>query len=96
MPKGGPRKGAGRRPGVSKVTLLKRTFQEYFDESEVKELMKIVKKQMKEEPRILQMVVEQLFGKAPQRLEVSGKDGEKLLEPLADALRTIALKKDKQ
>lgn len=79
MPLGGRRAGSGRKPGVSKTTLLKRKFQDYFDEKEVKNIIRLVKEQAKEKPELLKLIVEQLFGKAPQRMQITGKDGESLV-----------------
>lgn len=74
--KGGKREGAGRRPGVSKATLLKNKIQEHFSETEVKQLIKDAKKMAKTKPEIMKFLLEQIFGKAPQRIEMTGKNGE--------------------
>lgn len=76
MPKGGKRIGSGRKPGVSKATQLKRRIQDYFTEEEFQELIADAKKMARTKPEIMKFLLEQQFGKAPQRLEVSGKDGE--------------------
>jgi hypothetical protein len=75
MARGGKRDGAGRKPGVSKATLLKRRIQDYVSETEVKRLIAIAKAQVETKPELLKFLLEQIFGKAPQRMEVSGKDG---------------------
>lgn len=69
---GGKRPGAGRPKGVSKATLLKRNFQDYFTEKEVKEFIAIAKEQAKHDPIVFKFVLEQIFGKAPQRMVVAG------------------------
>lgn len=77
--KGGKREGAGRPKGVSKTTLIKRNFQDYYDEDDIAELIATIKKQALEKPEIMKFAAEQLFGKAPQRVELSGKNGSKIL-----------------
>ena len=72
---GGKREGAGRRPGPSKNTLLRRKIQDYFAEADVKKLIAAAKKQAYEKPEIMKFLLEQIFGKAPQQLEIGGKDG---------------------
>jgi hypothetical protein len=73
---GGKRAGSGRKRGVSKVTLIKRKFQDYITEEEVKKLVDGVKKRAKKDPQLAKFVLEQIFGKAPQRMEVTGEGGE--------------------
>lgn len=72
MAKGGKRKGSGRKPGVSKVTQLKRTIQDYITEDEVKSLIDTAKEQAKEKPELMKFLLEQVFGKAAQTIEHSG------------------------
>lgn len=72
---GGKRPGAGRKPGISKATALKRKIQDYFSEKEVRELIAAAKIQSRSKPEIMKFLLEQIFGKAPQRLELGGKDG---------------------
>jgi len=80
MPRGGYRPGSGRKPGtVSKAAQLKRRFEDYFTEAEVKDLMADLKNAMARDPKLQIFVLEQLFGKAPQRLEVTGRDGSQLV-----------------
>lgn len=69
---GGRRPGAGRKPGKSKVTEIKRLFQEHFSDKEVNELMSDLKVLIKKDPDMLKFTLEQIFGKAPQRMEISG------------------------
>lgn len=66
---------SGRPKGVSRVTELRRRFQDYFTEEEVQDLLDNLKRSMKKDSRLQLFVVEQLFGKAPQRLEMTGADG---------------------
>jgi len=43
-------------------------FKDYVDETEIKKLVKIAKKQAETKPEILKFVLEQVFGKAVQPL----------------------------
>jgi hypothetical protein len=76
MAKGGARPGSGRKPGVSKATLIKLTFKEFFTDDEIKEFVSDIKIAAKTDSNLKKFVAEQLFGKAPQRVEVSGQNGE--------------------
>lgn len=66
---GGKRLGAGRKPGVSETTIIKRRIASYFSEEEVKQLVLDIKEQAKTKPELLKFLGEQLFGKAPQTIE---------------------------
>jgi hypothetical protein len=81
MARGGKREGSGRKPGLSKVMLLKRKIQEFFSDEEVSELVEEVKRQARKKPELMKFLLEQLFGKAPQRMELTGKDGKPLFLP---------------
>ena len=76
---GGKRPGSGRKPGVSKATEIKRKIQEYFSEEDVKEFIELAKEQAKTKPELMKFLLEQIFGKAPQRVEVTGEDGQPIL-----------------
>lgn len=78
MARGGVRKGAGRKPGVS----TKRKIEDYFTEEEIIDLVKSLKEGMQTDPILKRFVAEQLFGKAPQRMELTGKDGKDLPTPI--------------
>ena len=69
MSRGGKRPGAGRKPNTES---LKYKFQSYFTEKEVKAIVAEVKKQAKQKPELLKLIVEQLFGKPPQRVDLGG------------------------
>jgi hypothetical protein len=77
--KGGARPNSGRKPGVSKATELKRKIQEYFSEDEVQNLIQEAKEQAKTKPELMKFLLEQIFGKAPQQVELTGKDGEPIV-----------------
>jgi hypothetical protein len=81
MARGGPRPNSGRKPGVSKATLLKRRIQDYFNEDEVAKLVELAKRQARTRPELMKFLLEQIFGKAPQRVEMTGKDGQALFLP---------------
>lgn len=75
MAKGGKRQGSGRKPGVSKATKLKRKIQDHFSDDEVKELIEDAKQMARNKPEIMKFLLEQIFGKAPQQVELTGEDG---------------------
>lgn len=77
--KGGKRPGSGRKPGVSKATELKRKIQDHFSDDEVKELIEDAKEMARSKPEIMKFLLEQIFGKAPQQVELTGKDGEAIV-----------------
>ena len=70
---GGARPGAGRPKGST--TKLK--IREWFTNKEIKLLMETAKQLalVDKNPKAVQFLSEQLFGKAPQSLEVQGPDG---------------------
>jgi hypothetical protein len=87
MAKGGKREGAGR-PRLEESMKFK--LQSYFTEQEVEDFVARFKVQAKKNPIVLGKLIEQLFGKAPQRMEVVG-DPEKPIPllhvlPLPDVL----------
>lgn len=67
MPKGGRQPGAGRPKGSTKRPV----FRDYFTEKEILEVVARAKEQCKTKPDILKMVIEQLFGKAPQTVDMN-------------------------
>ena len=79
MPQGGRREGSGRKPGVSAATKLKHSISDHFTEEEVVAFIAELKAAAKTDNRLKQFLAEQLFGKAPQRIEMSGKDGEPIV-----------------
>lgn len=85
---GGKRPGSGRKPGVSKVTLIKRKFQDYFTEEEVLTLVNSVKDGAQGDPSLARFCLEQLFGKAPQRVEMTGANGAPLID-IAEGIKQI-------
>ncbi len=42
-------------------------------------MIEIAKKQAATRPELMKFLLEQVFGKAPQRVEMTGKDGEALV-----------------
>ena len=73
---GGVREGSGRPKGISEATKIKRVFRDHFNDDEVDDLLKMVKNQAKQRPEILKFCLEQLFGRAPQRIEVESRSTE--------------------
>jgi hypothetical protein len=67
---GGARPNSGPKPKADTLKALKKQFREYFTEEEIEEVMADVKAQRKEKPEILKMTVEQIFGKAPQSVNL--------------------------
>ena len=74
MAKGGARLGAGRPKG----NFSRPQIRPYFNEDEIKQLVEDIKEEAKKDPAMKRWLGEQLFGKAPQQLEVGGIDGEPL------------------
>ena len=83
---GGPREGSGRKPGTSEATLIKRKIREYFTEPQVKELIKEAKVMAKTNPHMLSFLLEQIFGRAPQRIEMMDKDEKPIVLQISKAL----------
>ena len=82
--RGGKRPGAGRKPGsIAKARLIKKAvLQQILDETSAENIIKkgIVKLSKSEDEKILlnliQFLTEHRFGKATQRTELSGTDGD--------------------
>lgn len=79
----------GRPKGTTDSVSKRRKFQDYFTEEEVKQLIKDLKDAMMGDPILAKFVLEQLFGKAPQRVEMSGPEGKPI--PLLHALISTPL-----
>lgn len=79
MPKGGPRPGSGRPKGSVNETLLKFQFRTYFTEQEIQKFIIDLKEAAKKDNQLKKFIAEQIFGKAPQRIEMSGKDGDPII-----------------
>jgi len=71
MALGGARPGAGRPKGTSNRPQIR----DHFTDDDVKEVVEMLKTHMAEDMTVLKFVAEQLFGKAPQQLEIGGPDG---------------------
>jgi hypothetical protein len=74
MAKGGKRPGAGRPKG----SFTRPQIRDYFTDDEVHEMVEMLKTYMVDDMNLLKFAVEQVFGKAPQQLEIGGIDGEPL------------------
>ena len=78
---GGKREGAGRKPGVSKATEIKRKIQDYINEDDVQDLIKLAKKQAKKgDSQLIKYLLDQVFGKPVQPIAGMGEDGEILIK----------------
>ena len=74
--KGGKQPGAGRPKG----SVTRPQIRDYFTEQDVKELIANAKAKAKEgDATILRALIEQIFGKPAQALELAGKDGEPIV-----------------
>ena len=54
-----------------------KTFREYFSETEIEDLVKAVKKRLKQDnvqSEIFKLTIEQIFGKASQNLNLGGQE----------------------
>lgn len=87
---GGARPGAGRKPmyGGEEVTRkMRRKFNEYVTEEEIEAIIAgAVADAMNGKEGMQKFVLEQIFGKATQRQEHSGADGQPLVVALAEAI----------
>ena len=66
---GGKRPGAGRKPGK----ML--TLTDYLKKKDIDNVMKYLLANYQKDTRLAIWMADHLFGKAPQALELSGKDG---------------------
>ena len=78
---GRKREGAGRKEGSTK----KPQISDFITEDEVKTLVAIAKEQATTKPELLKFLLEQVFGKAKQAIELSGGE-----EPITFEIRTKA------
>lgn len=84
MALGGARPGSGRKKGIG--LKYKRDISNYFTEAEVIEYISMLKERAVDDNKLLALVIEQLFGKAPQRMELTGADGEKLTIEISEVI----------
>jgi hypothetical protein len=66
--KGGKRENAGRPKGAKDKLLIT----DHFSMAEIKNLVKIAKRDAETKPEILKFLLEQVFGKAKQSVEMTG------------------------
>lgn len=71
MSAGGFRPGGGRPKGSTN----KLNFRDFINRKDIDRLVKLAIKQAETKPELLKFVLEQSFGKAPQRVELTGEDG---------------------
>lgn len=67
---GGARPNSGPKPKADTLKAVKKQFREYFTEEDIADVMFKVKAQMDNKPEILKLAVEQIFGKAPQSINM--------------------------
>lgn len=66
---GGKREGAGRKKG----SYTRPQLRDYISETEIRRLVEIAKTQASEKPEILKFVLEHIFGKAIQAIDMTSK-----------------------
>lgn len=69
--RGGARPNCGRKRGVKQQWSLRA----FFTRKEVQDLILRIKEEIKHDNKLKMFMIEQLFGKAPQRIEMTGADG---------------------
>ena len=72
MARGDKRTGAGRKPGISNATLMKRCIKDYLSEEERRALADAIKEEaiINRRPEMMRFLGEQVFGKASQQIEI--------------------------
>lgn len=78
--------GAGRPKGS--VGIVRRKIHDFFNEDDIKALVASAKAQAHEKPELLKFLLEQIFGKAPQAIEVSGHEGGPIIIQVAPEIAT--------
>lgn len=75
MAHGGSRKGAGRKPGSTN----KLQISDYLTLEEIVEIVESAKKKAKAgDASVLKLLIEQVFGRAPQSIDLGNKDDKPL------------------
>jgi hypothetical protein len=75
MARGGKRKGAGRKVGSVK----KPRIADYLTPEEIEEIVENAKQKAKDgDATVLKLLIEQIFGRAPQSIDLGNKNGEPL------------------
>ena len=73
--KGGKRQGAGRPMGST----TRPQISDFITKNEVKKLVALAKKQAKIKPELLKFLLEQIFGRPAQNVNLGGQDGGPML-----------------
>ena len=79
---GGKREGAGRPSGHKDLIKIS----DYFTNEEKIELIELAKKQSKNNYKMVQYLLDQLCGKAPQRIELSNPEGEVFMLQISEKI----------
>ena len=69
----GQKSTGGRPKGVSEI---RHRLRDYITQAEADKLLTRAKEMAETDPTMLKFLLEQIFGKAPQALEISGQDGQ--------------------
>ncbi len=76
--KGGYRAKAGRPKGSKNLVQFKKALKEYITEPELLNMVKRAKEMAKKDPKMLQFILEQVFGKARGTVGIDGGEGKPL------------------
>jgi hypothetical protein len=74
-----------------------KAFKDYWTDKEIEKLIKFIKKQYKKRPDLLKTIIEQLYGRAAQSINIGGSEDNpipilfKLDKPLLQANNTALL-----
>jgi len=91
MSKGGKREGAGRKKGVpNKATSDLRELARQYTPSALRELARLANEAESETARVtaIKELFDRAYGKAPQSMEHSTKDGQPLFQPVINVTTT--------
>ena len=67
---------SGNPKGKPKGATSKPRLADYITEAEIKTLVETAKQQASMKPELLKFILEQIFGRAPQSIELPGEEGE--------------------
>ncbi len=77
----------GKKGGRPKGTFTRPQIRDFFTEEDIRNLIEDAKKKAQEgDATILRTLIEQIFGKPAQALELQGKDGESIKIEISEAI----------